>query len=87
MAGGAQELMWLGPFQDAGVRAATGRVPYISQAVQEVILKALSDEEATMLYASIAFAFGSPPDVGPNRANQHVVGGSITQGGAPMNYG
>ena len=61
---------------------------YISQTVQEVILRALSDEQATMLYVSIAFAFGSPPDVGPIRANQHVVvRGSTTQGGAPVDYG
>jgi hypothetical protein len=64
VSGGVQELMCLGPFQDADV-----------------------DEQATMLYVSIAFAFGSPPDVGPSRPNQDVVRGSTTQGGSPMDYG
>ena len=64
VAGGAQDLMWLAPINEASVRGAAGRAPYVPAPIQEEVIRALSDEEQTVLFACVAFAFGSPSDGG-----------------------
>jgi hypothetical protein len=56
--------MWLAPIDEASVRGTADRAPYFSAPIQEAVIRALSDEEQTILYACVAYAFGSPPDGG-----------------------
>ena len=64
VAGDAQDLMWLTPIDEASVRGTAGRASYVPAPIQEEVIRALSDEEQTILYACVAFVFGSPPDGG-----------------------
>ena len=62
--GGAQDLMWLSPIDEASIRGAAGRAPYVPAPSQEAVIRSLSDEEQRILYSCVAFAFDSPPDGG-----------------------
>jgi hypothetical protein len=62
--GGAQDLMWLTPIDETSVRGTADRTPYVSAPIQEVVIRSLSDEEQTILYACVVLVFESPPDGG-----------------------